>query len=1858
MTEQPVYGPLGAIRRLTVASLQMAAGRLRNRAFDTPAHGRDGADSQVRSVPRAWARVLVRSGFLAALLVTGLVHAQSSTPPGTAIRNTGQATFTSNGGALRAVSSNEVVIVVEPPRSQATINFLRPSSSPVVQQPAGPTQCLAASGSWQSLANPVVIGGGSVDPLQPVPLAVTASFHGGEAVFVRLVDMDQDRDAAARDVVDVRLDASGGDSEIVRLTETAASSGEFVGYLQSASGAAVSGDCAFQVVPDSTIASSYVDQFDSSDTSQAQALIDRTGRVFDSRTGQPVNGARVRLVNAVTGQPATIFGDDGISTFPNEIVTGAAASDSGGTVYNFAPGAFRFPLVVTAGSYRYVIVPPAGFQFPSTADPVALQSLPGAPFVLNAGSTGGAFSVDEPVMANIDVPLDLAGTQLTLQKSSPTTIAAPGDFVQYTLSLENTSGSGSVAATRIIDVLPVGLRFEPGSARIARNAGTFSNAADPVIGADGRTLSFDSGDLGAGESVKVRYVAEVTVGAHAKELVNRASAVGAANAISNPASAVIHLRDAFNRDHAFIVGRVADGACDALPGTIAGVEGVRVYMEDGRYSVTDANGYYHFEDVSAGAHVVQVDTDTVPETLEPMSCGAASRHAGRAYSQFVDVRGGSLWRADFFMTTRKPPEGVVRLNMVQATTDDGIALNAAIEVERVAVGKMKLLVMLPSGYEYVPGSARVDGKPTADAEVADTVVSFRLGEFEAAARRRVDFAVSATAGGTGDGSARALLVFDSPTQTGQKTAAVQVALGDATQVAGTSSEVATRGVMNMLAPVRSRSVRMGSIDPEAVGAGVPNVESLGPGIDWVLPRADFAPSITSVKVAVRHVPGQIVELRVNGLAVSALNFYGTTENHSRTVALSLWRGVDIPEGPSELSAIVRNVDGSEAEHLVRNIHFAGGPSQATLDAAASELIADGRSRPLIRIKLTDAYGKPARPGTLGAYRVDSPYRSWFEVESLTENQLLATGEREPTYTVEEGGVALLELAPTAQSGQVVAHLKFANGREQEIRAWLKPAVRDWVMVGIAEGTASYHTLRNNLEAATEAGHEEGLTEEGRVAFFAKGRIRGDFLLTIAYDSARDRDATAGRLQDVIEPDRYYTLYGDSTEQRNEAASQRKLYLKLEREQFYALFGDFDTGLTVTELSRYSRSLNGVHSEFAGERFNVNAFAALSEQTFMKDELRGDGTSGLYRLSRRPLIIGSEKLRIEVRDRFHSDRIVERRELARFLDYSIDYLKGEIFFKQPVPNRDADFNPVFIVVDYESSEATTDHTTAGGRVATRLAGDAAELGVSVVHEGAQAGDRDLAGADLRVRLGRATELRAEIARSHADVTAKPINADAYVAELTHVTERLDGRVYARKQEQGFGLNQQLSTETGTLKYGAEGRLALTDRFAVQGEAYRQEYTVDDSQRDAAAAEVRYQDEIRGVSVGLRHVEDQIRGEERSSEQAYMSSSLDILDEQVRLRASADVALGGEDSSLDFPTRALIGSDWRLSPDFTLFAEYERAEGRDLSSDMARVGMRSSPWNRGQIVSSLNAEQTEYGPRTFANLGLTQGFQLSDRWALDVGVDQSKTVVGPNARPLTSQVPLASGSLNDDFLAAFAGALYRSELWTFTSRAEFRNSDLEDRITLAGGFYREPVAGHAFSLSLLALDSDMQAGTESTQVDLGLGWAYRPVDSRWIVLDRLELIYETQGDATAKFDSWRLVQSMNANFKPDERTQLGLQLGTRYTRSTFDGEAYTGYSDLYGFDVRRDLGSRYDIGLQSYALNSWRSDVHEYALGLDFGVTVARNVWIAVGYNFVGFHDEDFSRNRYTDQGPFIKLRIKADQDTFKSIASGLTTHEIE
>src|SRR3546814_5564001 len=105
-----------------------------------------------------------------------------------------------------------------------------------------------------------------------------------------------------------------------------------------------------------------------------------------------------------------------------------------------------------------------------------------------------------------------------------------------------------------------------------------------------------------------------------------------------------------------------------------------------------------------------------------------------------------------------------------------------------------------------------------------------------------------------------------------------------------------------------------------------------------------------------------------------------------------------------------------------------------------------------------------------------------------------------------------------------------------------------------------------------------LNADARLALYAKGRVRDKWLMTLAYDSDKDEDDA--RFGGVIDPRAYYTIYADRNETRYDAASVRKLYLRLERPQFYAMFGDIETGISEPQLARYqdrkSPRLNSSH----------------------------------------------------------------------------------------------------------------------------------------------------------------------------------------------------------------------------------------------------------------------------------------------------------------------------------------------------------------------------------------------------------------------------------------------------------------------------------------------------------------------------------------------------------------------------------------------------------------------------------------------------------------------------------------------------------
>ena len=118
-------------------------------------------------------------------------------------------------------------------------------------------------------------------------------------------------------------------------------------------------------------------------------------------------------------------------------------------------------------------------------------------------------------------------------------------------------------------------------------------------------------------------------------------------------------------------------------------------------------------------------------------------------------------------------------------------------------------------------------------------------------------------------------------------------------------------------------------------------------------------------------------------------------------------------------------------------------------------------------------------------------------------------------------------------------------------------------------------------------------------------------------------------------------------------------------------------------------------------------------------------------------------------------------------------------------------------------------------------------------------------------------------------------------------------------------------------------------------------------------------------------------------------------------------------------------------------------------------------------------------------------------------------------------------------------------------------------------------------------------------------------------------------------------------------MSLQYAFKYVRSDFDGDGYTGYTDLIGVDLRRGVRGKWDVGVSTSIYHSYKSDVIDYGFGVDVGYNLFDNMWLTLGYNVEGFHDSDFSAPRYTAEGPYLQISIKTDQHALRRIAGQAT-----
>ncbi len=1489
-------------------------------------------------------------------------------------------------------------------------------------------------------------------------------------------------------------------------------------------------------------------------TASARILIDPGGTVFDSRSNQTVAGARVQLEVESGGSfvPATVYAMDGTTRLPNAVTTGA-------------DGSFDFPLVDNDNTYRVVVTPPNGWTFASQLTP--LQQPAGR--IIVDGSYGAGFRVDATTgPVHLDIPVDAGPAGgLFVQKSASRTTAEVADVVDYTIRVKNSSGKLQKDVV-LTDSLPFGFSYQSGTAR--RDGAVI---VDPSGGA-GPRLSFTLGDVTDGAVVQITYRLRLGPGAIKGDGINRAQATAAYGTVSNIASAVVKIEQGVFTDKGIVLGKIfVDCDRDRLQGDKEpGIPGVRVYLEDGTYAITDSEGKYSFYGISPRTHVLKLDETTLPagSELEVLS----NRHGGDAASRFVDLKAGEMHRADF-------AEG---------------SCNAEL-LTYVRLRRLKGEIFTSETKRGVDTKLNLDQQTIQTAEVKSRPASGLIGT-------------------------ETKLPYFSP---------VMAADEQPRGTTVTSAPIAVAQLQDYTESMAAMDAKPGFID---------------------LKDGDILP-VTQATVRVKGTSGTTMKLTVNGEQVDESRIGKKVIIEDQKFEAREYIGVAFKPGENRLELIQIDPFGNPRGSAVVTVTAPDSLAKIDLQVPQGDIAADGQTPVVVRIRLTDEKGVLITPRT--PVTLESSLGRW-DVKDLSE--------QEPGVQVfVEGGQAEFRLFAPADPGIALVRITASGVKSQSTISFI-PDLRPILAVGIIEGTLNLHKM--DLGAITPTHSQDGFEQElrtisassddkrlsaaARAAFFLKGKIKGDYLLTMSYDSDKD---TREKLFRDISPDEFYPVYGDSSVRGFDAQSTGRFYVRVDKNRSYLLYGDFTTQSPsdVRVLGAYNRSLTGVRGHYENSLVSANGFASQDRSRQVVDEIAAQGVSGPYYLSTADTVANSEKIEIITRDRNQPSLIIKAVPMSRFSDYEIETLTGRLIFKEPINSRDSNLNLVYIRATYEVFQGGSPFWIAGGDAQLKLH-ERLEIGGSYVRDENPLDRQELGSVNGTIKLAEKTFLLAEWAHMERQTTAGgAASGDGKRVEVRHEDERFSARIYGNQTDTGFD-NPSSAIAKGRTELGAKTRYSLNSKAALTTEAIFSEDAVTHGNRKGAIANLEYS-VIRYLKaeLGIRYARESATPSQTTGDLTLTPTETTSIRAKLGMQLPFynKISLFGEyEQSVESADRrtAAIGGDYQFAPQSRLYARHELISSLagqfSLNGSQQRnttiVGVESEYMKEGHLFSEYRLRDAVSGRDAEAAVGLRNGWQLASGIRLSTNLERITTV---------------GGLANNDSTAVGAGLEYTgSNRWKGSTRLEYRTSTSSDSYLGTIG------AANKFNRSITLLGREIVSYTQNKGTVAGekvqsrsqLGLAYRPVDSnRWNALSKYEFRYESDStNPAAASERFVHILSANLNIQPTRP----LVISGRYAAKIAFDEAGTVSSrtsaHMLTGRMTYDLTKKWDVGLNAMSLFSGDFRSNLYGIGNEVGYLMTANLWLSAGYNYFGFYDKDLSGEDYTNPGAFMRMRFKFDEHLFDGL----------
>ena len=1582
------------------------------------------------------------------------------------------------------------------------------------------------------------------------------------------------RDSNAVEICTITLSSSRtGDRETLIATETAANSGIFrvVPYVNTRN-AVANPVQQNNGIMETTWNDRLIAETDGCNSTlvTAELLMEPGGVVFDSRADIPIAGARVTLINALTGAPAQVFDTDGQTAALSTVMTGP-------------DGRYCFPIVV-AGTYRLTVAPPQGYSSPST---VPVSQLPATRFILAPGSFGGNFT--NTGMIDLDFPVDSAAAQpggLFIRKLGSRQVAELGDFVDYSLEIKNLS-SNAVASVTVSDSLPRGFAYVAGSSRFERN-----RIADPTGGA-GPRLEYVVGPISANQVVSLSYRVRIGPGAGEGDAINRAQAVNdSPRMVSNVAQYRLHVGGGVFTDRGVVIGKVfVDANRDHVQdGKEAGVPGIRIYLEDGTYAITDSEGKYSIYGLRALTHILKVDPASLPAgaKLIPLS----NRHADNGGSKMVELHRGEFHKADFALRPL-PASGMEEIKRRRASA------------ERNAEGNTLLKNQLtPDGAMVSRGDPK--GLPASGAV------------------------------GTGINSGPSADKL-TPTVAQRSTPP---------SVPKTESNETNAPLFEPLLPENTLSSENSNLPPAPVGDArsarfEPGITNLDNSLGFIdLRDGDTLPiPQASVRVKARH--GTKITLFVNDTEVPASRAGRRLSVPEKQLEVTEFIGVSFKPGTNRVA--VQQFDGFWNLRASNSITVIAPDKLAQLHIIIpkKEASADGKTVVPVRIEMRDAQGVPVTsrtPLTLEA--------------SLGEWQTKDLDPVEPgTQVFVKGGSAEFGLLAPLEPGD--CRIRVGNGPlKADVVVSFLPDLRPLIAAGVLEGRISLNNLKRGaiVPARSNDGFEEELRSlsvsgmhgqfngGGRAAFFLKGKIQGEHLLTAGFDSEKE---TGERLFRDIQPDEFYPVYGDSATRGFDAQATSRLYVRIDKKKCYLLYGDYVTGAQseARALGNYSRSLTGIREHYEKNALTANLWASYDTSRQVIEELPGNGTSGPYLFRTANAIVNSEKVEIITRDRNQPSLILKAVPMSRFSDYEFEPFTGRILFRAPVPSLDVNLNPISIRVTYEVDNGGDKFWVYGIDAQAKMT-SWLEVGGAAVRDENPLGSYGLYSGNTTLKLAPKTFLIGEVAQSVTEQT----DGFAGRVELRHQDEKTEARVYFGRAENTFSNTASLLS-AGRMEAGGKASYRLTSDTRLVGQALVTEAIETDAARKGVRVDIErtFPNQVR-LEVGARYSTETVRPASPST-RGVTPNEVTSLRTKITApipKVKGATFYGEYENDVIEPDKRLVavGGDYQLKPKTRLYARHEfiNAIGGpfELNTVQQRnttlIGLDTEYMKDGTLFNEYRMKDAISGRDAEAATG------LRNHWHLAEGVRLNTTFERIS--------PVSGGDDNEATSATAAIEYTRQPDWKGTARLELRASEPNDSLLNTLGYAHKLSRDWTFlSRSIIYVVNAKGSGAgDKTQARFQAGLAWRQTEvNRWNALAKYE--YKFEDDATvANLQLYRHVHMLlcDVNFQATADLSFSAHYGGKLAFEESNGRDDTSDAHLFALRVTYDLNSRWDIALSGRVLFSGGNLSAQFGVGPEVGYKIRDSLRLAGGYNLLGFRDRDLSREEYTDHGVYVALRWIFDE----------------